>query len=558
VISSLEAFEEEEETQIEHIAGFLEANQLGLSTWQPFTPLAPVFQNSAAHSQLSDFSSQAFSSQEPTRIPISTISTSTKLKKNQTSPRRETSPWPPKHWRSSRPPTRKSTTRWTKPWTESRGVCEGARNWQKRCPDQPGQSNTVKHWTKQALYSEITNQNQNTSCQNTPPVTDNDGNETPGPEATDLQQPVQRPKQKRPPNGSYKTWPLHYFRSRLSPQSEQHYTSQQESDAPNVNQASTHLKSQTYWITKPVRSIAKTKYWGKRLLKSYIRTPISRTKSPPIARRHQKNSKRIQLWLWSQKPFQPICSLSTAKTRKSYHKKKICPHGGSHFSKTKSESENYSEDYNQQSESYDPHKIIKSKDNRQSENKDVTVKTEKKRETLVKTAKANVTAKADEGKAIEKTLQVSRAEKEKQVDTKIEAKASVTLPPHFATTFNIPILTFSIFTFTYHIFSIFNPLVAEHHFQTFTIGDLSFCTGPCSSRRADSAPATTTIKAFANSDSIRLSETPETQPDLHFRSLPRNPIVPKYLLSGQVRKSENDRYNDSFIFNYLDSSRQIY
>jgi len=74
VISSLEAFEEEEETRIEHIAGFLEANQLGLSTWQPFIPLAPVFQNSAAHSQLSGFSSQAFSSQEPTRIPISTIS----------------------------------------------------------------------------------------------------------------------------------------------------------------------------------------------------------------------------------------------------------------------------------------------------------------------------------------------------------------------------------------------------------------------------------------------------------------------------------------------------
>jgi hypothetical protein len=174
------------------------------------------------------------------------------------------------------------------------------------------------------------------------------------------------------------------------------------------------------------------------------------------------------------------------------------------------------------------------------------VKTKKKRETLVKTAKANVTAKADEGKAIEKTLQVFRAEKEKQVDTKIEARTSVTLPPHFATTFNILILTFTIFTFTYHIFSIFNPLIAEHHFQTFTIGDLSFCKGPCSARRADSAPATTTINAFANSDSIRLSETPETQPDLHFRSLPRNPIVPKYLLSGQVRKSGNDRSNDSF------------
>ena len=174
------------------------------------------------------------------------------------------------------------------------------------------------------------------------------------------------------------------------------------------------------------------------------------------------------------------------------------------------------------------------------------MKNRRKLKTLLETAKAKVTAKADKVKAIEKTHEEFRVGKEKQVDRKIEAESSVTLPPHFATTFNIPILTFSIFTFTYHIFSIFNPLVAEHHFQTFTIGDLSLCTGPCSSRRADSAPATTTIKACANSDSIRLSETPETQPDLHFRSRPRNPIVPKYLLSGQVRKSGNDRSNDSF------------
>ena len=102
VISSLEAFEKtEKETQGKHIAGFLEANQLGFATWQPFIPHGHVFQNSAAHSQPSAFSSQAFSSQEPTRIPISTISTSTELKKNQTSPHRATSPWPPNHWRLS-------------------------------------------------------------------------------------------------------------------------------------------------------------------------------------------------------------------------------------------------------------------------------------------------------------------------------------------------------------------------------------------------------------------------------------------------------------------------
>jgi hypothetical protein len=92
------------------------------------------------------------------------------------------------------------------------------------------------------------------------------------------------------------------------------------------------------------------------------------------------------------------------------------------------------------------------------------VKKEEKLETLLKTAKAKVTAKADEVKAIEKTLEEFRVEKDKQVDKKIETKASATLPPHFATTFNISILTFTIFIFTFNIFiSIFNPFVSDHH-----------------------------------------------------------------------------------------------
>jgi hypothetical protein len=41
--------------------------------------------------------------------------------------------------------------------------------------------------------------------------------------------------------------------------------------------------------------------------------------------------------------------LSTAKTRKSYQKKKTFPPGGSHFSKRRSESTSY----RQQSENYD-------------------------------------------------------------------------------------------------------------------------------------------------------------------------------------------------------------
>jgi hypothetical protein len=181
------------------------------------------------------------------------------------------------------------------------------------------------------------------------------------------------------------------------------------------------------------------------------------------------------------------------------------------------------------------------------------VENKEKLETLSKTAKAKVTAKADEVKAIEKTLEEFRVEKEKQVDKKIETETSVSLPPHFATTSNISILTFTIFILTFNIFiSIFNPFVSDHHFQTFTIGNLSDCKAPCLPRQTNSAQAKTTVKALANTDSIRFFKVPETQPD---PNLHRNLLVPRYLLAGQVRKSENDLYNDSFIFNYLDLSR---
>jgi hypothetical protein len=181
------------------------------------------------------------------------------------------------------------------------------------------------------------------------------------------------------------------------------------------------------------------------------------------------------------------------------------------------------------------------------------VKNEEKLETLLETAKAKVTAKADEVKTVEKTLEEFRVEKEKQVDKEIETETSVTLPPHFATTSNIYILTFAIFIFTFNTFiSILNPFVPNHHFQTFTIGDLSDCKALCLPRQTNSAQAKTTVKALANTDSIRFFKVPEMQPD---HNLHRNPFVPKYLLSGQIRKSEIDLYNDSFIFNYLDLSR---
>ncbi len=131
------------------------------------------------------------------------------------------------------------------------------------------------------------------------------------------------------------------------------------------------------------------------------------------------------------------------------------------------------------------------------------MKNERKLKTLLKTAKAEVTAKADEVKALEKTLKEFGVEKEKPVDKKIVAGSSVTLPPHFATMFNISILTFTILILTFNIFiSTTRPFVSDHHSQPFTIGDLSDCKWRDLTKPTASIQAKTSVKAFKNPDSI--------------------------------------------------------
>ncbi len=162
----------------------------------------------------------------------------------------------------------------------------------------------------------------------------------------------------------------------------------------------------------------------------------------------------------------------------------ISPHGENHFSKRRSESKIYSK----QSESYNQYERINSKSDIKSENEDVEVRNEEKLMTLLINAEAKVTARVDEVKAIEKTLIELRVRKEKHLDKKIEAESPVTLPPHFATTFNISIficihITFTIFILNNFI-SIFKSIASDpvdHHFQTFTVGALSDCKLPGSS-----------------------------------------------------------------------------
>jgi hypothetical protein len=123
--------------------------------------------------------------------------------------------------------------------------------------------------------------------------------------------------------------------------------------------------------------------------------------------------------------------------------------------------------------------------------------------------KAKMTAKVNEVKATERTMTGFRREVEKQLDTKIRSESTITLPPHFATTFNIPVLTYIHIIFTIFIcknfISIFNPVISDpvdHYSQPFTTGDLSDCKLLDLTKTTASIQAKTSVKAFANPDSI--------------------------------------------------------
>ncbi len=126
-ISGLETIDEtnfegnSEANKLHRLSCLSEETKLAFSTWRPFIPHKHAFRNCAAASQLSDFSSQASSSQEPTLTQISAISTSTKRTSapmKPISPRLVTSLSQPKDWPSFKLATRPFTPTWTKLWTE--------------------------------------------------------------------------------------------------------------------------------------------------------------------------------------------------------------------------------------------------------------------------------------------------------------------------------------------------------------------------------------------------------------------------------------------------------
>jgi hypothetical protein len=139
----------EDQGEISHLNGISslsEETKLAFSVWQPFIQQEHAFQNFAAQSWPSDFSQQAFSSQEPTLIQISTITgpipttKPTRAPRRPITPRQETALSPLKDWHSFRPAMRPYMHTWTKPWPESSKTYSRTRNSHKESPDHPEQS----------------------------------------------------------------------------------------------------------------------------------------------------------------------------------------------------------------------------------------------------------------------------------------------------------------------------------------------------------------------------------------------------------------------------------
>jgi hypothetical protein len=133
-------FEDQSENKpFSGISSISEETRLAFSAWQPFIPPEHAFQNSAALLWPSDFSLRSFSSQEPTLIQISTITTTkpTPVQSQQTSTRQETTLSPLRPWRSFKPATRNFMRTWTKPWPGSTKIYNRTKNWRTEFPDHP-------------------------------------------------------------------------------------------------------------------------------------------------------------------------------------------------------------------------------------------------------------------------------------------------------------------------------------------------------------------------------------------------------------------------------------
>ena len=164
--------------------------------------------------------------------------------------------------------------------------------------------------------------------------------------------------------------------------------------------------------------------------------------------------------------------------------------------------------------------------------------------------KAKVTKKVNEVKATESMLT--------QLNQRIGQESKSTLPSRFKAMFNASICIYILIIFICKNFSSnsqFNRIRSVNHLKYLQLESSAVARRFCLSQLTASTQAETSMKTPANTDSRQLSKVLETRPNLRYQELDRNLFVPSHLYSGLIRNSGNHLYHDSFIFNYLDSSR---
>jgi hypothetical protein len=386
----------------------------------------------------------------------------------------------PQHrWKSYKPITKHYRHQWNKHWPGLNRMSKRTRNLQNEFHGHPEPSKPFKLWKLRLPSSNRTNMNQNVRYQNMPP----------------------------------------------------------ETDAGDDHRLFTQCLSRISSSTTSRTNTTKTRSWGTRWRKWSNRIPNWHKKSP-VPRRHlRRSSKRTPSWLWSLRQWPRTCSSDIAmdQNRTTTQERRISPHGGNHFSKRKSESENESKN----------REIVKMKitDSKTKETKRTRVK---------RSVKESWKVKADKAKAIKRLKTKIRKEikrwqakiKEFQALKNSILKFSFYL--HFAAAFIISILFFKSISSAHFNCHFMYP------FQTFTSGDFKDCNKHFSLQTKALHLAKKAKTPTAILESTRLPRNPETRLTIPTKDLHRNTLVPVTLqLLGQCRISENNPQIDSFQFQYL-------
>ncbi len=284
---------------------------------------------------------------EPTQAIISSISCPTlkeaiKPTPLQVSPEQtnhQAQQNPPHTWKVYKPTTKHYRHCWSKCWPELSKTPRRIRTSRNESPDHQEQSRPSRLWKWQLPSLNRTSLSQNTRSQNTPPVT----------------------------------------------------------DAGNAHQLSTQCPSRICSSTMSKTDTTRISSWGTEWRKWSDKIPTWHKKFPALMRNLRRSSKRTPSWDWSPRPWPRTCSsgITMVKSRTTTPRRRTFPHGGNHFSKRRSESENKSR------------KIVKTK---------ITgLKTKETKRTRVKDSWK---VKADKVKAERKDLKRSETKRENEKEIK--------------------------------------------------------------------------------------------------------------------------------------------